>query len=91
MEFLDLDATKYTQVKAGYVLRCVKENNYACLGEIKKVDKNTESFYSMMVGNDYFEIVSKGDTHTQKALKDAFSIGNDKMNENFKNALLRGC
>jgi hypothetical protein len=91
MDISELDTSKFTQVCSGYVLRCIKNNNYAALGEIKKVDKNTEAFYSMMVGNEYFEIVSKGEKHTQRALKDAFVIGNDKMNDDFKNALIRGC
>jgi hypothetical protein len=68
MEISDLDTTKFVEVHSGYVLRCLKENNYAKLGEIKKVDKNTEAFYSMMVGNEYFEIVSKGEKHTHRAL-----------------------
>lgn len=88
---MDIDTSKFCEVRSGYVLRCIKENTYAALGEIKKVDANTESFYGMMVGNDYFEIVSKGEKFTQRALKDAFSIGNDKMNDNFRNALIRGC
>lgn len=91
MNISDIDATKYVEVRSGYVLRCIKESDYANLGDIRKVDGKTEAFYSMMVGNEYFEIVSRGETHTQRAIKDAFAIGADKINEDFKNALLRGC
>lgn len=78
------------KVLSGFVLRCIKDCPYAKFGEIKKVDKKTEAFYSLLVCNQYFEIISEGEKETEKALKQAFAVGGDKMPDEFKNALIKG-
>lgn len=78
------------EISSGFVLRCIRDNQYAKVGDIKVVDKKTEAFYSLMAKDQYFEVVSEGENHTKKAFKQAFSVGLDKMPDEFKNALING-
>jgi hypothetical protein len=54
---MELCGKKAVEV-SGYLVKCIKTNPYDQIGTIKKVRKETEAFYSLMVGNGYFEIVS---------------------------------
>ena len=78
-------------VYAGYVLRCVQDCPYAKIGDIKNVTEKTEAFYTALVNNKYFEVISKGESHATKSFKQAFAVGFDKMPEDFKTALMKGC
>jgi hypothetical protein len=75
----------------GSIVRCIKNCAYGKIGDTKKIDARNEALYGILVESGDFELVSNGDSYANKAFKEAFAVGVDKMDENFKNALLKGC